>query len=93
MGFRNLASVPASILLRFVTGHSLIFTSSSSSGLVFPIGSKLIRRPWDWLIVGVGTALAEAYNKVGADLQSRFLTAKKRSRLSVSEGIHWKDIE
>ena len=45
------------------------------------------------MIVGVGKALAEAYNKVGADLQSRFLTAKKRSRLSVSEGIHWKDTE
>ena len=37
---------------------------------------------------GGGVALAEAYNKVGADLQSRFLTAKKRGRLSVSEGSH-----
>ena len=41
---------------------------------------------------GGGVALAEAYNKVGADLQSRFLTTEKRSKLSVSEGIHWKDI-
>ena len=61
MGFRNPASVPASIFLHFVTGHSLIFTSSSSSGLIFPTGSKLLRRPWGWLIVGVGVALTEAF--------------------------------
>lgn len=45
------------------------------------------------MIVGVGVVLAEASNKIGADLQSGFLVAEKRSRLSAREGIHWKDIE
>ena len=90
MGFRNPASVPASIFLHFVTGHPVIFTPSSSSGLIFPTGSKLLRRPWDWLIAGVGVVLTEAFNKIGADLESGFLVAEKRSRLSVREGIHWR---
>ena len=42
------------------------------------------------MIAGVGVVLTEAFNKIGADLESGFLVAEKRSRLSVREGIHWR---